>query len=529
MSWQGAARHTARMNQLVEENYAKKAKKRGDAVGMGASLMSLIGKTANQKLAKQEELDELSSFAESYTEDGMSLKLNDEKSQINITKDGKHYGSMKTSAFRASLPYLQSGTLNLSDSGFIKKHVVEENPYEKPKVPFTDGEENRAAFFREDDIIEYDQGVIDSNLDPIPSFYSKESEKKAQESIGELIGHKGRSVGSGITIELDEVHQALQASNNALYGRAGDLFDKLNAGTITKREQSDLDRIKKQNPDLLNKLNEVSKGDSNIPDTEKRDVGFLEDVDVNIFEADLIDKGREDVVLPFVKPDGRGGFSASTNAAGVVTQAGQAAGAANASMIAAGGAGSAALGTVAAAAPWIGVGLMAYDWISGAADTAKQSREQITNLEKGIKSLQTKEAQFEKDIDLAGNKLSDSTQFAIKNANNSLEEFTTNVGNAVDTTGSNIRSTVKKSRGLTTGTEEVMKDSLTKNINEKVDTVSDKVFSDLDQILLSQAEGTREEIRGFGSTIEDIGFEIEGMEQNIDQLEKSDKWYENLI
>ena len=274
--------------------------------------------------------------------------------------------------------------------------------------------------------------------------------------------------------------------------------------------------------------------DDKIPDTEVRDINDKEDVSVNIFEAGLIDSGYEDVVEPYVSLDEDGNYTAAINPAGMTSMLNAAkvattptigagigtTAAATPAATAAGGTGmmaglGAAAGTMAAVAPWVSLAFVAYDWLSGASDLAEQSKEQIAQLQEGIGVLKDKSGDVQDDF-------TDFKEQALDDVKLKFDSFTQEVGTKLQASDSGLKKIIKSGKGLETGEVDIQKNVIGKAIDESQRLHSSTVMNELDKLLDAESKKTRDEI-------EDITYTIKDMSRNIDTLEESDTFWENIF
>jgi len=163
----------------------------------------------------------------------------------------------------------------------------------------------------------------------------------------------------------------------------------------------------------------------------------------------------------------------------------------------------------------LGIGLMAADWIAGAADKAKQSREQIGKLNEGITSIGNARTR-------AGEYVAEDINNVWEGVGSQLSDIRYSAGESYEQLTGDINKLTKAGKGLSTGAgASVIADAQT-NLQDNLTRSTDKLVAGADN-QISQIS------RAHTSEMEDIGFQIKDMNDQIAELEKSDKWYENLI
>lgn len=253
-------------------------------------------------------------------------------------------------------------------------------------------------------------------------------------------------------------------------------------------------------------------------DTKIRDVDG-EASHVNSYEAYLIDsygKPGEELTQYYgsgtINPEtgmpeyysGGGG-----QASNVVGSVGKLAGIASSA-----GVGGAAMTAVGAAAPWLAVGLMAYDWISGAKEKAKQSTAAIKKLGEGIDSISASR-------DRAVEIVTDDMQNIWEGVGSQLSDIRYGAGETLEDLSTGINKVVKGGRGLKTGAAEIIASDITQDLQDNLTRSTDKLALQAGQQIgkLGQAHG---------SEMEDMQYQVKDMNEQIAELEKSDDWKENL-
>ena len=253
-------------------------------------------------------------------------------------------------------------------------------------------------------------------------------------------------------------------------------------------------------------------------DTKVRDVDG-EASHVNAYEAYLIDsygKGGEELTKLF----GSGTTNPETGmpeyysggagkASSIVGSAGSAASGAIAM-----GATGAALGPIAAAAPWLAVGLLAYDWIAGAGEKAKQSKAKMKKLGEGIANIEGSRLK-------AAEVVTEDMNNIWEGVGSQLSDIRYGAGETFEDLSKGVNQVVKGGRGLATGTADAMVAETTKDLKDNLSRSTSKLETDAGQQVEKMGQA-------HGSEMEDMANQIKDMNEQITELEKSDHWSENL-
>ena len=173
------------------------------------------------------------------------------------------------------------------------------------------------------------------------------------------------------------------------------------------------------------------------------------------------------------------------------------------------------MGGIGAAAGPLSILAMGADWIGGAigaADEAKKQQEQLRNT---IGHLGDSVMSTIQSTDDTLKNLKEQTGMQV-------QSLGTNLGNAFEKLGDQVKTGWKKTRGLTTGSVEQFKENTVEDLSENFKGQMTNLLktSEIQQADISQK---REE------QVSDMNYQIAEMHRQIDDLEDSNDWYENLI